>query len=46
METSGIDPIDENEPKSRILADLQEAIRAVKAGETYPVSQLWDDSDS
>ncbi len=42
---SGLDPIDENEPKSQILADLQESIRAVKAGDVYPVSQLWNDLD-
>jgi hypothetical protein len=37
---SGLDPIDEDEPKSQILADLQESIRAIKAGDVYPVSQL------
>lgn len=42
---SGLDPIDESEPKSQILADLQESIRAVKAGDVYPVSQLWNDLD-
>jgi hypothetical protein len=42
---SGLDPVDENEPKSKILADLQASIRAVKAGEVYPVSQLWDELD-
>jgi hypothetical protein len=42
---SGLDLVDENEPKSQILADLQASIRAVKAGEVYPVSQLWDDLD-
>ena len=42
---SGLDSVDENEPKSQILADLQASIRAVKAGEVYPVSQLWDDLD-
>jgi hypothetical protein len=42
---SGLNPIDENEPKSQILADLQESIRAVKAGNVYPVSQLWNDLD-
>lgn len=44
-DASGLDPIDENEPKSQILADLQESIRAVKAGDVYPVSQLWNDLD-
>jgi hypothetical protein len=43
---SGLDPIDENEPKSQILADLRESIQAVKAGDVYPVSQLWKDLDS
>lgn len=39
---SGLHPEDENEPKEKILADLQEAIRATKRGETFPVSELWD----
>jgi hypothetical protein len=42
---SGLDPIDEHEPKSQILADLQASIRAVKAGDVYPVSQLWNELD-
>jgi hypothetical protein len=42
---SGLDPIDEYEPKSQILTDLQASIRAVKAGDVYPVSQLWQDLD-
>jgi hypothetical protein len=40
---SGLDPLDEYEPKSQILADLQASIRAVKAGDVYPVSQLWQE---
>jgi hypothetical protein len=40
---SGLSPIDEDEPKEQILADLQASIRAARAGETYPISQLWDD---
>jgi hypothetical protein len=39
---SGLHPIDENEPKAQILADLTEAVRSTKAGETFPVSELWD----
>lgn len=39
---SGLSLIDEYEPKAQILTDLQESIRAAKAGETYPISQLWD----
>ena len=42
---SGLSPIDEDEPKAQILADLQASIRAARAGETYPISQLWDDLD-
>ncbi len=45
QDESGLDPIDEDEPKSQILADLQESIRAVKAGDVYPVSQLWSADD-
>lgn len=40
---SGLDTIDENEPKARILDDLQESIRQARAGQTYPISELWDD---
>lgn len=43
---SGLDTIDENEPKGEILADLQESIRQARAGQTYPISELWDDIDS
>lgn len=42
---SGLSPVDEDEPKSQILADLQASIRAARSGEVYPVSQLWDDMD-
>jgi hypothetical protein len=38
---SGLSPIDENEPKAKILADLQESIRAAKTGKTHPISKLW-----
>ncbi len=38
---SGLNPEDENEPKQAILADLQEAIRLTQAGETLPISVLW-----
>ncbi|AFZ24304.1 hypothetical protein Cylst_2062 [Cylindrospermum stagnale PCC 7417] len=41
---SGLAWIDEQEPKAQILADLQESVRQVAAaGQTYPVSELWDD---
>ncbi len=40
---SGLAWIDEQEPKLQILADLQESVRQAAAGETFPVSELWDD---
>ena len=40
---SGLDHIDEQEPKSQILADLQTAAQQAKAGQTFPVSELWHD---
>jgi hypothetical protein len=43
---SGLSLIDEDEPKAQILADLQESIRAARAGETYPISQIWDEIDN
>ena len=43
---SGLDTIDENEPKAEILADLQESIRQSQTGQTYPISELWDGIDS
>ena len=42
---SGLDPIDENEPKEQILADLQESLRAAAVGNHCPVSELWDNLD-
>lgn len=39
---SGLDPIDENEPKAAILADLLESIQQARIGQTYPISQLWN----
>lgn len=39
---SGLDPIDEQEPADRILADLQSSIRQVKLDQTSPISELWD----
>jgi hypothetical protein len=41
-EASGLDAVDEHEPKEQILGDLQESLRAATAGNHYPVSELWD----
>jgi hypothetical protein len=38
--------IDEQEPKEQILADLQESIRLASSGQTFPVSQLWEEAIS
>ena len=42
---SGLAWVDEHEPKAQILADLQASLKEAAAGQTLPVSQLWDDLD-
>jgi hypothetical protein len=37
--------IDEAEPNEQILADLKDSLRHVKAGQTFPISELWDEID-
>jgi|GEM_PF-449643 len=37
--------VDEAEPKEQILADLKDALRQVKAGQTLPIAELWDGID-
>jgi hypothetical protein len=37
--------VDDEEPKENILADLQESMRLARAGQTFPLSQLWDGID-
>jgi hypothetical protein len=43
---SGLAWMDEQESKAQILADLQESLREGKAGNTFPVSQLWEDIEA
>ena len=43
---SGLAWADENEPNAQILADLQASIKQAAAGQTYPISQLWDDVEA
>ena len=43
---SGLDPIDEKEPNSQILADLKTALQEVKEGKTFPISELWEGIDT
>lgn len=38
---SGLALVDEHEPKAQILADLQESLQQAAKGQTFPVSQLW-----
>ena len=45
-EASGLDAVDEHEPKEQILADLQESLRAAAAGNHSPISKLWDSLDN
>jgi hypothetical protein len=35
----------ETDSKEQILADLKESFRQAEAGQTFPLSQLWDDID-
>jgi hypothetical protein len=37
--------VDEAEPNEQIIADLKESLRQVKAGKTFPISELWDGID-
>lgn len=39
---SGLALIDEQEPKAQILDDFQESLREAAAGQTFPISELWD----
>ncbi|MBE9146441.1 hypothetical protein [Planktothrix mougeotii] len=41
---SGLAWIDEQEPKAQILADLQESMQLASSGQTFPLSQLWEDT--
>ncbi len=34
--------IDEEDSKEKILADLSEAMRSTRAGEVFPIEQLWE----
>ncbi|MGB3298021.1 MAG: hypothetical protein WBA76_07110 [Phormidesmis sp.] len=43
---SGLDSIDELEPNSQILADFQTALRQVRSGETFPLSELWKEIEA
>ncbi|CAN1213219.1 Addiction module component [Tumidithrix helvetica PCC 7403] len=43
---SGLALIDEQEPKEKILSDLQESVRLATAGQTFPVTQLWEEAFS
>ena len=43
---SGLAWIDEHEPNAQILADLQASVQQAAAGQTFPVSQLWDDIEA
>jgi predicted RNase H-like HicB family nuclease len=38
---SGLHPVDQDEPKEKILAGIEESVRSVKRGETFPVAELW-----
>ncbi|AFZ19133.1 hypothetical protein [Allocoleopsis franciscana] len=39
--TDELRQVDEAEPNEQILADLKDSLRQVKAGPTFPISELW-----
>jgi hypothetical protein len=41
--TNDLDRVNEEEPKAQILDDLRKSIRQAAAGQTFPISELWDD---
>lgn len=43
---SGLAWIDEHEPNAQILADLRASLKQAATGQTFPVSQLWDDIET
>jgi hypothetical protein len=43
---NGLSSIDELEPKEQILAELQESIQHAITGQTFPISQLWEEAFS
>jgi len=43
---SGLAWIDEHEPNTQILADLQESLKQANAGKTLPVAQIWNDIEA
>ena len=42
-ESSGLAWIDEQEPNTQVLADLQESLELGAKAETFPISQLWEE---
>lgn len=40
--SSGLAWVDEHESNDQVLTDLQTSLRQAAAGQTLPVSQLWD----
>ncbi|NJL82090.1 MAG: hypothetical protein HC890_02295 [Chloroflexaceae bacterium] len=40
---SGLAWIDEHEPNAQLLTDPKTSFQQTPSGETFPVSQLWDD---
>jgi hypothetical protein len=39
---SELSTIDEEDSKESILSDLTEAMRSTRAGEVFPIEQLWE----
>ena len=44
-QVSGLAGIDEYEPRSELLKDLQESLQQAVADKSFPLSQLWEDAE-
>lgn len=36
---------DENDSKAQLIADLKQSLRDARDGKTYPLEELWEDSE-
>jgi len=43
---SGLSWIDEYEPKTQVLSDLVTSLKQAATGQTFPISQLWEDLET
>jgi hypothetical protein len=42
LDSGDLLPMDDDDSKEKILADLKEAMQSTRAGEFFPIDQLWE----